>query len=79
MSQTESSQTVTSTDQQVSLSLADLQSFCQIVEVCSQRGAFKAEEMAGVGALYNKTIAFLKQSGALPEQQPQQPEQPTNQ
>jgi len=57
--------TVSSETPAVSLNLVDLRSFCQIVEVCTTRGAFRAEELASVGALYEKTMAFLKQSGAV--------------
>lgn len=62
------------TEAQVNLNLADLKAFCQIVEACTQRGAFRAEEMAAVGALYNKTMAFLKQSGVPSE--PEAPQEP---
>ena len=58
--------TVSSETSAVSLNLVDLRSFCQIIEVCTTRGAFRADELASVGALYDKTMAFLKQSGAAP-------------
>lgn len=57
--------TVSSETPAVSLNLVDLRSFCQIIEVCTTRGAFRADELASVGALYDKTMAFLKQSGAV--------------
>lgn len=80
MSQNETTNPVSSAEAPVSLNLADLRSFCQIVEVCTQRGAFRAEEMADVGALYNKTMAFLKQTGALAatNEAPKEPEQDAN-
>jgi hypothetical protein len=31
----------------------------------SQRGAYRAEELANVGVLYNKLIAFLDSVGAI--------------
>jgi hypothetical protein len=37
----------------------------QIIQLTTQRGAFKAEELADVGNLYNKLIAFLQSTGAL--------------
>jgi hypothetical protein len=37
----------------------------QIIQLTSQRGAFRAEELANVGNLYNKLVAFLQSSGAL--------------
>ena len=41
------------------LSLGDLKNLSTILDVASQRGAFKAAEMAGVGYIYNKLQAFL--------------------
>ena len=35
-------------------SMVDLQNMLTIIETCQKRGAFHAEEMTGVGALYNK-------------------------
>lgn len=35
-------------------SMIDLKNMLMIIETCQKRGAFNAEEMSGVGALYNK-------------------------
>ena len=48
-----------------SLTLQDLVLVAQNIQLTSQRGAFKAEELADVGGLYNKLIAFLQSTGAL--------------
>jgi hypothetical protein len=48
-----------------SLTLQDLVLVAQIIQLTSQRGAFKAEELAQVGGLYNKLIEFLQSTGAL--------------
>lgn len=48
-----------------SLTLQDLVLVAQIIQLTSQRGAFKAEELESVGGLYNKLIAFLQSVGAL--------------
>ena len=48
-----------------SLTLQDLILVAQIIQLKSQRGAFKAEELADVGNLYTKLIAFLQATGAL--------------
>jgi hypothetical protein len=48
-----------------SLTLQDLVLVAQIIQLTSSRGAFKAEELADVGGLYNKLIAFLQTTGAL--------------
>jgi hypothetical protein len=42
------------------LTLADIQSFKMIIEIASTRGAFRAEELQGIGQLYSKLDAFLK-------------------
>lgn len=41
------------------LSLAVLQNVVRILEVCSQRGVFKAEELEVVGATFNKVKVFV--------------------
>jgi hypothetical protein len=60
--------TVDATPQQQpapSLTLQDLVLVAQIIQLTSQRGAFKAEELADVGGLYNKLVTFLQSTGAL--------------
>ena len=51
------------------LSVGDLKNLSTILDVASTRGAFKANEMAGVGFLYNKLQAFLAK--VAPEQKPE--------
>jgi len=54
-----------------SLTIQDLLVVAQIIQIGSQRGTFRAEELADVGNLYTKLIAFLQSTGALvPAQQP---------
>lgn len=48
-----------------SLTLQDLVLVAQIIQLTTQRGAFKAEELADIGGLYNKLITFLQSTGAL--------------
>ena len=50
------------------LSIADLKNLATIIDVASTRGAFRANEMATVGAMYNKLQAFLTK--VTPEQKP---------
>ena len=52
------------------LSIGDLKNLSTILDVASTRGAFKANEMAGVGFLYNKLQAFLAK--VAPEQKPEE-------
>ncbi len=47
------------------LTLQDLVLVAQIIQLTSQRGAFKAEELAQVGGLYNKLVEFLQSTGAI--------------
>lgn len=58
-----------------SLTIQDLVLVAQIIQIGSQRGAFRAEELADVGNLYTKLIAFLQATGALT---PATPEEPKN-
>ena len=41
------------------LSIGDLKGLASIIDVASSRGSFRANEMAGVGTLYNKLTTFL--------------------
>ena len=42
-----------------SISLVDLNSLAQIIDLASSRGAFRGNELEPVGALYNKLTNFL--------------------
>jgi hypothetical protein len=64
------SSTPEQTAERVNLTLQDLQAVVNVIQVCSQRGAFKAEELAAVGQLFNKVVMFLDQNT------PKQPEEP---
>ena len=48
------------------INLQDLQLMKQIIDICSSRAVFKPNEMAAVGAVYNKLDSFLQ---AVAEQQ----------
>lgn len=47
------------TQAESSLGLTDLALMANIIQVTTQRGAIKAEEMETVGALYKKLAAFV--------------------
>jgi len=47
------------------LTLQDLVLVAQIIQLTTQRGAYKAEELEQVGGLYNKLVAFLQSTGAI--------------
>jgi len=50
------------------LSISDLKNISTIIDVASTRGAFRANEMATVGVMFNKLSAFLAK--VAPEQKP---------
>jgi len=41
------------------IGLTDIAFLLQIVEICTQRGSFRADELTQVGATYDKVKAFL--------------------
>ena len=59
-----------------SLGVQDLQNCAQIIDIAMSRGAFRANEAAQVGAVYNKIDAFIK---SVAEQQNQNAEAPASQ
>jgi hypothetical protein len=62
----------------VELTLQDLGALRAVIDVASQRGAFKPNEMVAVGTVYNKLSSFLdaveKQAKAAQEAQAEQKE-----
>lgn len=57
-------------EQPPSLQLADLVLVLKLIQETSRRGAIRPEEMAEVGAVYDKLVKFLVASGALQAPQP---------
>jgi len=53
------------------LTVQDLAAIKQIIDVASQRGAFKPNEMLTVGTTYNKLESFLNAITAQQKAQPQ--------
>ena len=43
-----------------SLTLGTIQNVLQIIDVCSKRGAFRAEELEEVGKTFNQLKAFVE-------------------
>jgi hypothetical protein len=56
---------------QAELTVQDLSAIKQIIDVASQRGAFKPSEMMTVGQTYNKLESFLNAVAASNQGQPQ--------
>ena len=61
-------------NEQTALTLQDLKTLHEVVQVSSSRGAFRAEELSAVGAIYDKLTKFLSNVEA---QQAETPEQET--
>jgi hypothetical protein len=76
-SNTQAQQTTTE-EQTPALGLNDLSSMLTIIEVCSTRGAFRAEELAVVGTLFNKIQAFVKSHEPKPAETADQPVETVN-
>jgi hypothetical protein len=47
------------------LQLADLVVCVQLIQLASTRGAFKTEEFTQIGAVFDRLVAFLRDSGAI--------------
>jgi len=56
----------------VDLNINDLAAIRNLIEVVTQRGAFKANELSSVGTLFDKLNAFLNAAQAAQAQQPNQ-------
>lgn len=57
--------TQTPEQQPVNLSLQDLLLVVQTLQVITQRGAIRADEMTNIGGLYDRLVSFLTASGAI--------------
>ena len=59
--------------QQPQLSLQDMATVVQVIDICSKRGGFEGPELEAVGGLRNRTVAFLNaaapKDGEVPEGQ----------
>ena len=59
------------------LSLHDIASTVKIIDVVSKRGAFEGGEMADVGAVRNRLVAFLEATQPAEEEEEETPEEET--
>lgn len=62
------SEVTSTTAEPTSINIQDIVGLLNVVDVAARRGAFKAEEMATVGDLYNKVVNFLKATGAIKDE-----------
>jgi hypothetical protein len=42
------------------LSLQDIATMAQIIDICSRRGAFEGQELEAVGGVRNRVVGFLQ-------------------
>lgn len=47
------------------LSVQDLVTTIKLIQVSTERGVWKAEELSTVGGLYERVLAFLESTGAV--------------
>ena len=55
-------------EQEITITLGDLSTVLQLIDVVSTRGGFQGNEMAGVGMLRNKIEAYLRQNAPQQDQ-----------
>lgn len=58
-------QTEESTNTAPTLTINDLLVALQVIQIATQRGTLKPEELITVGTLYDRLVKFLEASGAL--------------
>ena len=61
------------TEQQPQLSLNDFALVVNIIDVCTERGAFKGNELAPIGQLREKFVEFIKAN--TPDQEAEETEE----
>ena len=64
------------TEENIQIGVADLEAVVQIIDACSQRGAFKGDELASVGSVRNRIDAFVKANKPVQPADETQPELP---
>ena len=51
--------------QKIEITINDYKTMCGVIDIASQRGAFRANELAGIGILHNRLIEYIKQNEAV--------------
>ena len=49
-------------EEPVQLSLQDIATMVQIIDICTKRGGFEGPELEAVGGLRNRIVAFVNQN-----------------
>lgn len=50
-------------DQKTTLTLQDIAAMVQVIQLATERIAWKVDELSSVGILYDRMVAFLKTAG----------------
>jgi hypothetical protein len=56
--------------QQITITLGDISTMVQVIDTVSRRGGFEGQELAGVGMLRNKMVAYVNQNAPRSEENP---------
>ena len=51
--------------QKIEITINDYKTMCGVIDIASQRGAFRANELADIGILHNRLIEYIKQNEAV--------------
>ena len=49
-------------EQEKEITINDYKTMCGVIDVASSRGAFRANELAGIGILHNRLIEYIRQN-----------------
>lgn len=58
-----------------SINLTDIVQCVEVLRVCTERGVWRANELSGVGQLYDRLTAFLTDAGVDLNQDPAAPKE----
>lgn len=58
-------------EQPVQLSLQDLATVVQIIDICSRRGAFEGPELEAIGGLRSRVVKFVNAATPKDQEQPE--------
>ena len=48
--------------QKIEITINDYKTMCGVIDIASTRGAFRANELAGIGILHNRLIEYIRQN-----------------
>jgi hypothetical protein len=68
---TEEVNAVETAEEAPQLSLQDIATMVQIIDVCSKRGGFEGQELEAVGSLRNRVVKFLNAAAPNDGEQPE--------